>query len=271
MNKPVVKRFKISGINSFDLCIQKSENVHTSFGGDIEELHRHDECEIYINLSGDVSFVVEDKIYPITTGSVIITKPNEYHHCILNKASKHKHICIFFSVSKNEKFFEMFFDREKGEKNLIQLSYEQVEEVDRKCSAFFNDDLSDLEKIHFFLNIIDMLKETPKSSIEEYPKNQAVLLAISFINRYYSEKINVSDIAKAANVSVNTLERHFKAFLGTTPYNYLKNRRLIKAQELLQKGMSVSAVCSKCGFPDYSHFISLFKQRFGITPYKYKK
>lgn len=270
MKKSDIKRFKVFGINSFDLCIERTQKGNLS-GSVIEELHSHEECEIYINLSGDVSFVVEDKIYPITTGSVIITKPNEYHHCLSNKVSEHSHICIFFSVSKNEKFFENFFNRKNGEDNLIQLSFEQIDKINSMCNAFFENEITDFEKLHLFFNIIEILKETPKASTEEYPKNQAVVLAIGFINRYYPEKINVSDIAKAANVSVNTLERHFKTFLGTTPYNYLKNRRLIKAQELLQKGMSVSAVCSKCGFPDYSHFISLFKQRFGITPYKYKK
>ena len=44
--------------------------------------HIHNECEIYINLSGDVSFVVENKVYPIVPGSIIITRPGEYHHCV---------------------------------------------------------------------------------------------------------------------------------------------------------------------------------------------
>ena len=33
----------------------------------------------------------------------------------------------------------------------------------------------------------------------------------------------------------------------------------------------IAAAAEKSGFPDYSHFISLFKRRFGITPKKYQK
>lgn len=34
--------------------------------------HAHECCEIYVNVSGDVSFAVEDAIYPIGRGDVII-------------------------------------------------------------------------------------------------------------------------------------------------------------------------------------------------------
>ena len=32
------------------------------------------ECEIYLNLSGDVSFEVENRIYPVSPGTVILTR-----------------------------------------------------------------------------------------------------------------------------------------------------------------------------------------------------
>ena len=44
--------------------------------------HIHDLCEIYVNLSGNVSFVVERNLYKILPGDIIITKPYEYHHCV---------------------------------------------------------------------------------------------------------------------------------------------------------------------------------------------
>ena len=57
-------------VNYIDIDAKASENQH--------EHHVHAECEIYLNLSGDVSFMVEDHIYPIVPGSMIITKPYEY-------------------------------------------------------------------------------------------------------------------------------------------------------------------------------------------------
>ena len=73
------------------------------------------------------------------------------------------------------------------------------------------------------------------------------------------------------HTSVNTLERHFRASLGITPCEFLRIRRLTKARELLGKGLSVQETSDACGFSDYSHFIALFRRRFGITPLQYRR
>ena len=78
------------------------------------ETHIHKECEIYLNLSGDVSFEVENRIYPVSRGTVIITRPYEYHHCILRSSARHSHYWITFSAEHTESFLKLFFDREKG-------------------------------------------------------------------------------------------------------------------------------------------------------------
>lgn len=62
--------------------------------------HAHECCEIYVNVSGDVSFAVEDAIYPIGRGDVIITRPQEYHYCIHNTNAVHKHYRVIFWTQK---------------------------------------------------------------------------------------------------------------------------------------------------------------------------
>ena len=57
--------------------------------------HIHSFCEVYVNVSGDVSFVVEGKVYPIGYGDVIITKPNEFHHCVFHSERAHEHYCLW--------------------------------------------------------------------------------------------------------------------------------------------------------------------------------
>ena len=82
--------------------------------------------------------------------------------------------------------------------------------------------------------------------------------------------IKTEDLAAAAHVSINTLERHFKEALGTSPANYLKNKRLANAARLLRVGKSVTDACFDGGFANCSHFISQFKSAFGVTPKKFQ-
>ena len=83
--------------------------------------------------------------------------------------------------------------------------------------------------------------------------------------------ITMADVAAAAHVSLNTLERHFLSAIHASPSEFLKQRRLSKAQEWLKKGASVNDTCQACGFTDCSHFILLFKKQFGMTPLQFKK
>ncbi len=68
-----------------------------------------------------------------------------------------------------------------------------------------------------------------------------------------------------------TLNRYFRTHLHTTPREYIEAKRFAFSLELLKNGASVTAACTEAGFTDCSHFIVLFKKKFGVTPHRYKK
>jgi AraC-like DNA-binding protein len=55
-----------------------------------------------------------------------------------------------------------------------------------------------------------------------------------------------------------------------SPHTFLEEKKLAYAKQLLMGGASVTDACFGAGFSDNSHFISVFKRKFGETPYKYK-
>ena len=63
----------------------------------------------------------------------------------------------------------------------------------------------------------------------------------------------------------------FKACTGYTLHNYINNKRLIKANELIRNGISMSEAAQQCGFNDYSSFVRAFKRQFGLSPKNYLK
>ena len=60
----------------------------------IDTTHIHGCYEIYVNIEGDVSFFHDQKIYDITSGDVIFSKPGEAHYCIYHSSCLHDHYCI---------------------------------------------------------------------------------------------------------------------------------------------------------------------------------
>ena len=254
--------FEIS-IRYVDIYADSPENVHND--------HIHEECEIYINLSGNVSFVVENNVYPIQPGSIIITRPFEYHHCVYHSNERHRHFWILFSSSGNEELFDIFFKRKPGEKNFIMLSPDKTEELVSLCYNLTEKSESELKKYCRFFKLIELLNgaDIVNSPDTSYPDD--IVYAINYINNNFTEKISITELAQKTHMSVNTLERRFSDVLGMPPSVYIKNKRLANSIKLLSDGCSVTEAAEKSGFADYSGFIALFKKTYGITPLKYKK
>lgn len=238
-----------------------------------DQTHIHEECEIYINLSGDVSFEVENRIYPIATGSVIITRPYEYHHCICHSNRRHEHYWITFSAGQNEDHLQMFFGREKGRDNLILLSPPQLERLCAVLDVLLEQDAGLLTRRIACLQLFQLLQEGQRGASASEPVYLPadVTQALQFMDAHLSDALDMSALCRACNVSQNTLQRHFRQALGVTPGVMLRKKRLIASLEQLRNGESVTEAALKSGFSDYSGYIQLFHRQFGLTPLQYKK
>ncbi len=257
-------------IEPFDIMVRYLE-VDLLSPENTHDLHMHDECEIYINLSGDVSFAVENSIYPVMPGNIVITRPYEYHHCIYHSNKLHKHFWILFSPSGNEGLLEVFFKRDAGKGNLLSLTPEKTEELVTLCHRMSEHNDDAVANYYNFFRLISLLQsaDVADSDGKRYPHD--VVFAIDYIDKHFASDITVKDIARGAHVSLNTLERHFLKFFGVSPTNYIRKKRLANSARLLAEGCSVTEASERSGFSDYSNFIALFRKTYGITPLKYKK
>lgn len=236
------------------------------------EAHIHPECEVYINLSGNVAFAVEDRLYDVKRGSVIITMPYEYHHCIYRSNKLHEHYWITFSAEQDQDFLKLFFDREKGINNRIDLNEEQLSAL---CVALdgLGDGADGLDRrisiLQFFRILMEGSRSGPAEKLDRLPGDVSVVMI--YMDRNLTQELDIGALAQAGNVSINTLERHFKDSLGITPMVMLRNKRLFKSMMYLKSGSSVTEAAAKSGFSDYSNYIQLFRKQFGMTPGRYKK
>ncbi len=261
-NLPAVSAFSLRAVYS-ELTKESIENTNHS--------HIHDECEIYVNLSGDVSFIAENKIYPVKPGDIIISRPFEYHHCVYHSEKLHRNFCIWFDPKGNERFLDTFYNRKAGEGNLLTIAPSDSDAFFALCNALTYPEKSEIKKYKNFFSLLHFLDNATEVEVkaEAYPDD--VIFTVDYINKNFSTIKTVEEISREANVSVNTLERHFKTTLNISPSDYLKKQRLANAAKLLSKGATVTEASDKSGFPDYSWFIALFKKHYGITPLKYKK
>jgi signal transduction histidine kinase/DNA-binding response OmpR family regulator len=81
------------------------------------------------------------------------------------------------------------------------------------------------------------------------------------------EDFGVEQLAKEMALSRSQLHRKLVALSGQSPSEVLRNTRLLRAKELLQKKSATpSEVAFKVGFNSHAYFSKCFKEEFGISP-----
>ena len=66
-----------------------------------EKPHIHDCYEIYVNVSGDVAFLVNNLLYPVRQGDVIVTRPGELHICVYQSPELHERFCFWINCAQD--------------------------------------------------------------------------------------------------------------------------------------------------------------------------
>jgi two-component system, response regulator YesN len=106
---------------------------------------------------------------------------------------------------------------------------------------------------------------------KEKKQNPIIQKITDYINNNLSDNLTLDNLAQITNVSSFYLSKLFKEEKNTTLINYISDKRLEKACELLDKtDLSIKEITSKIGYNDQNYFSRIFKNKFGIAPSEYK-
>ena len=93
--------------------------------------------------------------------------------------------------------------------------------------------------------------------------------AIRYIHERIKEPISICQLAHDLNMSEASFCQSFKKIMGITPKEYVTSLKLTKAKSLLQN-QNVTEVAYDLGYENISHFITLFRNKYGVTPKQYQ-
>lgn len=96
--------------------------------------------------------------------------------------------------------------------------------------------------------------------------------ARTFIDRCYDLPISLDEISSQACFSRYHFLRLFRQAFDKTPHQYLVERRIEKAKELLStRDLRVTDICFEVGFESLGSFSSLFHKTVGHAPITYRE
>ena len=230
-----------------------------------EQTHIHSCYEIYVNVSGDVSFLHDRDVYDIRSGDVVISHPADVHYCIYRSPCVHEHFCVFFLNQNIGDFLER-----RGIRGRIRPSKENRDKIMNDLRLICSEDTDPFVKSAKLIGLIDLFDtENEKSISDKVSDNMRLIL--EYIDEHLSEIDSISEVASAFFIAESTLYRMFRTQLGISFNKYIEAQRLALSERLLRADSSVTDACFLAGFTDCSRFIAKFKNKFGKTPLKYKK
>lgn len=101
--------------------------------------------------------------------------------------------------------------------------------------------------------------------------HRAISNLIDRVHENLGEDITVRDLARQAGMSVSSLERSFRKYLGTTPKQYLVRARIAAAcDKLLSTTLSVGQIAASLSYHEHASFTRSFSAIMHMSPKDYR-
>ena len=96
---------------------------------------------------------------------------------------------------------------------------------------------------------------------------EALGRTIAFINDRLADDISLDDLANLCGMTKFHFLRLFKASTNSSPYQYLRDRRIERARHLLSTTQyAIGDIAGQCGFASATGFAEMFRKVVGVAP-----
>ena len=91
------------------------------------------------------------------------------------------------------------------------------------------------------------------------------------MEQYFNKNISLETMAELSGRSLSSFKREFKKTYNTTPARWIRERRMSWAEQLIRNsGKSITEISYESGYESLSHFSTLFRKNYGVTPREYR-
>ena len=165
-------------------------------------------------------------------------------------------------------FFELIVTANNSTKE-INKSFNSST-FDNAFSTFSSE--NDISLIKEFVHKFLLECITAISSVKKAEVHPVIKKVCDYIDNNLSKDISLEESADFAGVSSFYLSKLFKEEKGETFINFLSDKRLEKARQLLENTeLSIKEITAEVGYNDQNYFSRIFKNKYGLSPKEYRK
>ena len=236
----------------------------------IFRLHTHSFFEITYIREIDGTFRIEGNEAPLRAGDILITRPGEAHHIMPKPHSWYSRVVIRFTmeflkyIDPTGQLIVPFMDRDVGRQNLYPASRFK----NSAHSAYIASMVSEPTRVNFLVQLIGLLQLLGKHftyAAQELPDTIEYRI-LRYIDGHLSSNLQIEQLCRQFFLSRTQLCTRFKQATGYSVGQYITERRMLLAHQLIEKGCKPTQVCAQCGFRDYSTFYRAYTKYHSHSP-----
>ncbi|MBR6764129.1 MAG: helix-turn-helix domain-containing protein [Clostridia bacterium] len=237
---------------------------------EVSALHKHRVYEILFLVQGRANYCVEGSLYQLTSGDLLITKPNEAHIWINQndvETALYEQIVVRFNKEaieseKREDILSMLDGRELGYCNCYPAAlFPDAPWYELLTKLWKNQGQEALTAL-----LWEMCRRYPILTQRGQEPIDPVDRITAYIHENLTHSLNVEQLCKRFYISRAHLYRLFRERLGYSVWDYVVEKRLLLAKALIEGGEHPTTVSEKCGFANYSAFYKAYTTHFGTSP-----
>ncbi len=220
--------------------------------------HSHEFYEFVYYIKADGQTEIEGEKFNFHNGCYCLLPPGTKHSEIHNGSSVV--LIVGFEIGKIENI--NFFAKEESS-FVTNIAEKIINELITKKEFY----------IQMIYNYIQEILIYTKRRVGGYlfESDSPINSAISYIDKHYLTDIDFNELASRTGYCVDRFRILFKEKVGVTPKQYILDKKLLKAKEMITDSNKMLELISfELGFVHYSRFSLFFKEKTGLSPKEYR-
>ena len=242
--------------------------------------HYHEFCKLVFLLSGSGAYVVEGRRYLLKSGDIVFVGSQTVHKPEFPSGAAYERIIIYIDPAFLHAFGtedchpEDCFSGKGG--HVLRPSEARVNHY-RRLLEKLERELSGAEYARVLLSralMLQLLCELGRDLRREgdglpepvAARDGKILDILQYIDANLAEDISIEALSAQFYISKYHMMRRFREETGTSIHNYISDKRLLCARDLIRSGASATEACFQSGFRSYSAFSRAYAKLFRMTP-----
>ena len=257
-------------------CVKGLERIEARFAGHGYDPHRHDTYSFGFTMSGVQSFDYRGTRRDSIPGRAIVLHPDEVHDGRAGTEAGFHYRMLYLeprlirqALGARATALPFVQAGISDDRVLLNAVKTALENLSRPIEPLELDQLI-LELSDAILRLDPSAKAAIKSKRYGFSE-PSVETAREFLEAEAVRQVSSSELEDITGIERYELSRQFRRCMGTSPYRYLTQRRVLLAREKIGKGGALNDIALSCGFADQSHMTRTFRKTFGLSPGRWRQ